>query len=226
MAQHDDLVGRLRRTADTLPPPGDVRQRATEVGLGLGLPHAWLTALPDIGLLPGEHGGGRGAERYGADASLTRAALEHKARTGRLHDMRPDEADLVAEALEDASRRDGMDWLLDAIEDVMFSVAWPRRTYSLHVDLQTAAERMLGCLRASPSSLLFADAGGIESCWQLAAHRIHALDPEIAPPETSPWPDFAAVLRAAAERIAEGCEMERRWAHGEPVPEPYRSFYS
>lgn len=211
-----DLVDRLRTVADALPSADEVRRRAVETGMALGLPRAWLEALPEVGLLPGAaYRGGSDDEQYGADASLKWASLEHLVRTGRVAELSADDLDLVAAALELAGSRDGRNWLRNAVQDMMFCIICPRRTYSLHVDLQMAAERILDCLTDSPSSLLFAAPADIERAWQHTVRRVYMLDPEVVLPETSPWPNLADALRAAADRIAESREAERTRVQGE-----------
>ncbi|PGH59225.1 hypothetical protein CRT60_00910 [Azospirillum palustre] len=213
MTGHDEhlgLVDRLRYVADTLPTPEEVRRRAVNTGLGLGLPRVWLQALPTINLLPEAYRDGPGLDdRYGPDSFLKFKGLEHAIRSGRIADLSLDDLDLIAEALESESAGDGPGWMRDRLQDVLFCLAWPRRTYSLNVDLRIAAEGILDALEGSPSSLLYATPPDIEQEWQSTMHRILTLDPEVALPETSPWPDLAALLRAAAERIAEGQEIER-----------------
>ncbi|CAO3439533.1 hypothetical protein [Azospirillum argentinense] len=124
-------------------------------------------------------------------------------------DDEPDDLDLIAEAFENESAGDGPRWMRDRLQDTMFALAWPRRTYTLHVDLQVAAEGILDALDASPSSLLYAGQDDTERAWQSVTHRIQALDPDVTLPTTSPWPDLAA-LQCAADRIAKGCEAERQ----------------
>lgn len=219
-----DLVNRLRGVADALPSPNEARRRAVEIGLSLGLPQAWLEVLPEVDLLPGTYRQRADYDHYGPDAALKWSALEHAVRTGQIADLSRDDLDLIAEALEGEAADDGRALIRDAITDIMFLIAWPKRTYSLHVDLQMAAERIVDGLEGSPSSLLFANAADIARAWCHTTHRVHTLDPDVVLPETSPWPDLADVLRAAAERIAEGNEMEGRRVRGEPVPEMYRDF--
>ncbi|ALG75713.1 hypothetical protein VY88_33035 [Azospirillum thiophilum] len=204
---HLDLVARLLGAADNLPTPEEARRKAVDTGLTLGLPRVWLHALPTIDLLPEGYRDGPGSDRrYEPDSFLKFKGLEHAVRSGRVADLSPDDLDLIAEALENESAGDGPRWMHDRMEDVLFILAWPKRTYALHVDLRIAAEGILDALDASPSSLLYSSPADIDQEWQSATYRIHALDPDVVLPETSPWPDLAALLRAVADRIAEGFE--------------------
>lgn len=172
----------------------DIRHSTVALGRSLGLPEDWLRALPEIGTLPGA----TAEVDYGADAFLTWKRQEMLVRSGRLDEI--DRA-LVAEALEDAAGHDGPGWLWRALDDLLFVLAWPKRTYHLHVRLRMALDHLRGCLEASPSMRLFEER--LDRAWQRACFEVTSLDEAVAePPEACPWPDLDAVMAAAEARLA------------------------
>ena len=170
-----------------------LKERVVETGLALGLPEDWLRALPEIGEVPGRNE----SPADGQDV-LTWKAQEMLLRAGRLGDLDPD---LVAEALEHAANSDGARWFHDALYRLMFILAWPKRTYHLHVELWMALERIRGCLADSPSMGLFDNREELQLRWSLARHQVLTLDDTVPePPERSPWSCLDDVLAAADER--------------------------
>jgi hypothetical protein len=209
-----DDVSLLRRLAASLPDQRKVRDDAINEGLSLGLPSAWLVKLPKHDVLPGDYT----RSEYGRDASLTWKAQEHLARTGRLSECDPM---LVAEALEGAARDDGGRPFRDYLTDILFILSWPVRTYSLHCQLRFACDMVMGAIEGSPSVLLYED---LARDWQQASYRAAMLDGSLRHQEECPWPSLADVLRAAADRLDEGSEMEARRCRGETLPQEYRFF--
>lgn len=170
-------------------------------GERLGLPRDWLELLPRIEELPGNYS----VERVGGDAFLVWKAQEHLARTGRLAET---DADLVAEALEDAAAADGPGWLHKAQQRLMFLLAWPGRTYHLHVELGMAIEHLRACLEESPSMWPFVD-GSHRRSWSLARFDAQGLDEAVDLPEACPWPTLDDLIRAGEERLA--ADRQRFW---------------
>jgi hypothetical protein len=163
----------------------------------LGLPREWLEALPEIGELLGRYEGYGPPD--GEDAFLVWKAQEHLARTGRLAECDPM---LVAEALESEAANDGPRWLRKAQKHLMFILAWPGRTYHLHVDLRMAVDRLRACLEESPSMWLLLEERR-EDSWQSARFKALSLDETLERQllEACPWPTLQDLFRAAQERL-------------------------
>ncbi len=172
------------------------RSRAETIaeGVRLGLPREWVEALPKIEELPGEYG----KQQVEGDAFLVWKAQEYLVRTGRVAETDPA---LLGEALEDLAANDGPRWLRKATRRVMFLLAWPRRTYYLHVELGMAVDHLRGCLEESPSMWLMVDKSW-QDCWWSTQYEIQGLDDTLDLPDACPWPTLDDLLRAAEERQA------------------------
>lgn len=204
----------LRILANVLDHADVIRRWTIEEALRLGLPAAFAERWPQRAELPVEYT----ASGYGADASLTWKSLEWKVRTGETVACDPN---LIAEALEGEAADDGPRWLDRALADLLFLLAWPARTYALHIEIGLTAQRVIDAITSSPSCVLDLD---IAAVWSAARHRLLMLDPLLDVPEDCPWPAFADLAEATADRIEEGQEMERRIARQEPVPPEYKRF--
>ncbi len=214
-ASHEDLSTRLRRIAKTLPSPEEAKRRAVKDGLLLGLPERWLADLPIIGALPD----GYVQSEFGEDAFLRWKAQEHLVRSGQLERCDPA---LLADALETAAAEDGPHWVNERLQDLLFALAWPGpKTYTLHVRIGLAAERLIDGLEDAPSALLFAD---VARSWRRVWLDIAMLAPDAELSDECPWDSLSALLAAAATAIDEGCAMERRRVRGECLPDKYRHF--
>jgi len=173
-----------------------VRERIHEIGLSLGLPGDWVDALPKIELLPGDYIN----TDYGTDCFLTWKRQEFLVRTGRIDEV--DHA-LVAEALEDAAAADGPKWLHRAMKDIMFVLAWPKRSYALRVRIGLALDHLNACIEDSPSMALFAEAT-LDQAWKSVRYAVMELDESLPePPEQRPWTSLGALLSATRGRIFE-----------------------
>lgn len=204
----------LRVLANVLDHADVIRRWTIEEAQRLGLPAGFADRWPQRADLPVEYA----ASDYGADASLTWKALEWKVRTGETDACDPN---LIAEALEGEAADDGPRWLDRALTDLLFLLAWPARTYALHREIDFTAQRVVDAITSSPSCVLDLDIGDV---WPAARHRLLMLDPLLDVPEECPWPAFADLAEAAAARIEEGQEIERRIARQEPVPPEYERF--
>jgi hypothetical protein len=178
------------------------RERVLETGRRLGLPDWWLEKLPEISELPGSSG----TVDYGEDAFLTWKRQEMLVRTRRLDEI---DWDLVAEALEGAAASDGPRWWDSAVDEIMFILLWPKRTYYLHVQLGMAVSHLEGCLEDSPATRLLVD---LRRSWWLAANRVEGFDDSIAvqgfnagdpAADACPWADVDALIQAAKTRLEE-----------------------
>jgi hypothetical protein len=187
-------------------PPPDIRARTLREGIRLGLPRAWLGALPEVDALPGRYL--TQEPDYHGDAFLAWKAQEHLVRTGRLAECDPD---LVAEALEDAATHDGPACWGRYLRQVMFYTAWPIHSYHLGCQLDMAIELLGACLHDAPSMWLDIEADWQDRWWSVWHHALSLLGVEEAPtlPETCPWPTLPDLLVAARARVRE--EERRNW---------------
>jgi hypothetical protein len=180
-----------------------VRTRVHGIGLALGLPGDWVDALPKIELLPGDYID----TDYGADCFLTWKRQEFLVRTGRIYEV--DHA-LVAEALEDAAAADGPKWLHRSMKDIMFVLAWPKRSYALRVRIGLALDHLNACIEDSPSMALFAETT-LDQTWASVRYAVMELDESLPePPKQRPWPSLDALLSATRERISEDMAIYKK----------------